>query len=195
MKIIGLTGSIGMGKSTAAGLLQRLGVRVHDSDATVHHMLTPKGAGFHAVIAMFPSAYDRQKNMIDRKALGQMVFGNDHNRQKLESILHPLVWQSQKRFVVWARRNGIRHIVLDIPLLYETGAEKKCDKVVVVTAPAFIQKQRVLKRPNMTEAKFAAILKQQYPDHEKRRRADFVVQTGLGYAHTLLALKRVLMKM
>lgn len=192
MKIIGLTGSIGMGKSVTASLLKILKVSVHDSDAAVHEALSPGGGAFADVTAAFPSAHDKKNNRIDRTALGKIVFSDDAKRKMLEKIVHPHVWASQRKFITHAKAMGAKIAVLDIPLLYETGAERRCDKVIVVTAPYVLQKQRVLKRPGMTEERFESILKNQVPDAEKRKRADIVIDTGLGRAETLKALKKAL---
>lgn len=192
MKIIGLTGSVGMGKSVAASLLRRLRIPVHDSDAAIHEMLSPRGEAFTLVARMFPAAWDLKKHVIDRRKLGEIVFNDPEARRKLEAVLHPYVWARQRKFILKARRLGLKQVVLDIPLLYETGSERKCDAVVVVTAPHLIQRQRVLRRANMSEQKFHAILALQLPDLEKRRRADYVVQSGLGRAFTLQRLKAFL---
>lgn len=192
MKVIGLTGSIGMGKSVTASLLMNLGVPVHDSDAAVHLALSPKGEAFKDVIKTFPSAHDKKNNRIDRAALGKIVFSKPAEREKLEAIVHPHVWASQRKFINAAKQRGEKIVVLDIPLLFETGAEKKCDYVICVTAPDFLQRQRVLNRPGMTEERFKNILKNQIPDHEKRKRANIVIHTGLGRAQTLQSLKKML---
>lgn len=183
MIVLGLTGSIGMGKSTAASLLRRLGVPVHDADAAVHRLLGPRGAAVAAVAAAFPGTESARG--IDRAALGRRVFGNAASLRRLEAILHPLVRADTDRFL---RRMGARRVplvVLDIPLLFESGGRRRCDAVMVVSAPAFLQRARVLARPGMSEARLAAILATQMPDGEKRRRADFIVPTGLGRRVTL----------
>jgi dephospho-CoA kinase len=141
---------------------------------------------------MFPAAWDLKKHVIDRRKLGEIVFNDPEARRKLEAVLHPYVWARQRKFILKARRLGLKQVVLDIPLLYETGSDRKCDAVVVVTAPHLIQRQRVLRRANMSEQKFHAILALQLPDLEKRRRADYVVQSGLGRAFTLQRLKAFL---
>lgn len=192
MIILGLTGSIGMGKSTAAGMLRDLGVPVHDSDEAVHCALAANGVAVDAVAAIFPAALDHATHSINRKILGGIVFNDPAQRKKLEDILHPLVREQQQEFLQHHRRNAVPVVVLDIPLLYETGAERRVDKVIVVTCPAFIQRRRVLARPHMTRDKFNAILGGQVPDAEKRRRADFVVQTGLGRAYTQNRLKKII---
>ncbi|MEK7802227.1 MAG: dephospho-CoA kinase, partial [Pseudomonadota bacterium] len=144
MKILGLTGSIGMGKSLVASMLRRRRVPVFDSDRCVHHLLGPNGKACAAVAKAFPAAWDKKKHLINRQKLGDMIFHAPHQRRKLEAILHPLVAQAQKEFIAKARRTGIKTIVLDIPLLFETNGQRKCDAVICVTAPSFIQRIRVL---------------------------------------------------
>jgi len=190
MKVLGLTGGIGMGKSTAAAMLRYLRLPVHDSDAAVHRLMGPGGAAVAQVAAVFPETL--RGNFIDRAALGKRVFADPAALKKLEKILHPLVRASQSRFLKRARARRAKTVVLDIPLLYETGGEKHCDAVILVTAPAFLQRARVMARPRMTEATFRAILKKQMPDREKRKRADYIVPTGLGRAVTFRHLKRIL---
>jgi dephospho-CoA kinase len=190
MIVLGLTGSVGMGKSTAAAMFRRMRVPVHDSDAAVHRLLAPGGAAVPRVVAAFPGVSDKQGG-IDRGELGARVFGDAPALKRLERILHPLVRQSQARFLKAARARREPLVVLDIPLLFETGGEKRCDAVVVVSAPPWVQRARVMARPNMTEARFRAILKKQMPDHEKRRRADFILPSGLGRAATYRALRRI----
>lgn len=195
MKIIGLTGSIGMGKSVAASLFRRLGVAVYDSDAAVHALLSPNGKAFERVALTFPECWNARTHQIDRRKLGQIVFSDLRQKEKLEAILHPLVRHSQIEFVRKGRRMGLKHLVLDIPLLFETKAERNFCSVVCVTAPFLIQKIRVLRRAGMTLQKFYTILNLQLPDAEKRRSANQVIQTGLGYRHTLRALKKYLRKL
>jgi dephospho-CoA kinase len=177
--VLGLTGSIGMGKSAAAATLRRLGVPLFDADAEVHRLLGPGGGGVAAVDAAFPGVRNAA-GMIDRRALGQRVFGNPPALRRLEGILHPMVRTAERRFVARARARHQRLVVLDIPLLFETGGTGCCDYVVVVSAPARLQRERVMRRPGMTESRFAEIVQAQLPDVEKRRRADFVVGTALG---------------
>jgi dephospho-CoA kinase len=195
MIVLGLTGSIGMGKSTAAATLRRLGVPVHDADATVHRLLGPGGAAVALVARAFPgSAVEdaRTRRMrIDRAVLGRLVFADAAALHRLEAILHPLVRMDEQRF---RRRMASRHcrlVVLDIPLLFESGGDRRCDATLVVTAPARIQRARVMARKGMTEERFATILAKQMPDAEKRRRADFVVRTGLGRNATLRHLAEI----
>jgi dephospho-CoA kinase len=190
MKVVGLTGSIGMGKTTAALLLRRMGVPVHDADAAVHRLLGKGGAGVPAVAAAFPGVV--RDGAVDRTALGAKVFGDAEAMRRLERILHPLVRQDSGRFLKDARRGGARIAVLDVPLLFEVGRDRDCDATLVVSAPAFVQRARVLARPGMTERRLHEVLSRQMPDLEKRRRADYVVQTGLGRRLTLRRLARVL---
>ena len=178
MIVLGLTGSIGMGKSTAAAMLRRLGVPLFDADDAVHQLLGPGGGASRRSRRVSRRA--RRAGAIDRAGLGQRVFGDAAALRRLEAILHPMV--RGPRTALRRRSPGAARplVVLDIPLLFETGGERRCDYVVVVSAPARVQRERVLRRPGMTESRFARILRAQMPDREKRRRADFVVPTGLG---------------
>ncbi|MGH7052682.1 MAG: dephospho-CoA kinase [Stellaceae bacterium] len=191
MIILGLTGSIGMGKSTAAATLRRLGMPLFDADRAVHRLLAPGGGAVARVAAAFSGTRD-EVGGIDRRRLGARVFGDPAALARLEAILHPMVRAEERRFIARARARRNPIVVLDVPLLFESGGAERCDSVLVVSAPLFLQRQRVLRRPGMTEARFAAILAQQMPDAEKRRRADFVVVTGLGRGLTLRRLKAVL---
>ncbi len=179
MIILGLTGSIGMGKSAAAATLRRLGVPLFDADAEVHRLIGPRGAAVSRVEAAFPGVRDEAAG-IDRTRLGRLVFGDPAALRKLESILHPMVQQAERRFVARARARRALLVVLDIPLLFESGGVARCDFVLVVSAPLRLQQERVMRRAGMTESRFAEILRAQMPDREKRRRADFVVATALG---------------
>jgi len=190
MIVLGLTGSLGMGKSTAAAMLRRARVPVFDSDAEVHRLLGPDGGAVDAVAAEFPTA--RAGDRIDRAALGRLVFGKPAALKRLEAILHPRVYTAQRRFLAACRRRRALVAVLDIPLLFETRGERRVDGVIVVSAPASLQRARVLRRPGMTQERLRTILAQQMPDAEKRRRARWVVPTGLGKALTLRRLKRIL---
>lgn len=190
MVILGLTGSIGMGKSTAATLLRRQGVVVHDADAAVHRLLGRGGAAVPAIAACFPDVI--VDGAVNRAALGAKVFGDDAALGKLERIIHPLVRAATDRFLKNAARQGRRLVVLDIPLLFESKNQRRCDRVMVVSAPAIVQRQRVLRRPGMTPEKFGAIVARQMPDSEKRRRADFVIPSGLGKAVTNRDLKHAI---
>lgn len=178
MIVVGLTGSIGMGKSTAAAMLRQMRVPLFDADQVVHRLLASGGAAVARVEATFPGVRS-ENGGIDRQQLGRRVFGDPAALARLEAILHPMVAAAEKRFLAQARARRAPIAVLDIPLLFESRGAGRCDYVIVVSAPAILQRQRVMRRPGMTEARFAAILKQQMPDAEKRRRADFVVPTGL----------------
>ncbi len=178
MIVVGLTGSIGMGKSTAAAMLRRMGVPVCDSDAIVHELLGPSGAAVGPVGRAFEGVL--RDGAVDRAALGDRVFGDRAALTRLEAIIHPLVRQAQFRFLKAATVRRACLVVLDVPLLYESGTDALCDVAITVTAPRFLQEQRVLSRPGMTRARFAATLARQMPDREKRHRADFIVQTGQG---------------
>jgi len=190
MIVLGLTGSVGMGKSTAVHMLKRLRVPVHDADAEVHRLLGPGGRAVADVGVAFPEA--RQGDRIDRRALGRRVFNDRAALKRLEAILHPQVRASERRFLAACGRRREPVAVLDIPLLFETKGERRCDGVIVVSAPAWLQRARVLARPGMSEARLAAILDQQMPDAEKRRRARWVVPTGLGKTLTLRRLRGIL---
>ncbi|GLQ82459.1 dephospho-CoA kinase [Mesorhizobium huakuii] len=176
MIVLGLTGSIGMGKSTTAKMFAEAGVPVHDSDETVHRLYAGKAAPL--VEAAFPGT--TVDGVVDRIKLGAHVIGDAAALKRLEAIIHPLVRADADAFLVKHRNAGESIAVLDIPLLFETGGRGRVDKVVVVTAPPEVQRQRVLARPGMTEEKLAAILAKQVPDEEKRRLADFVIDTGQG---------------
>ena len=190
MIVLGVTGSIAMGKSTVSTMLSHLNNPIHDADKTVHELMSVNGKAYYEIAESFPGAI--QVNGVDRAKLGQEVFGNPEKLKQLEDILHPLVREARNRFVKQQSRYKSRLVILDVPLLYETGGDKDCDKVLVVSAPYFIQKQRALARHGMTQTKFHDILKHQLPDHEKRKRADFIVPTGLGKAYTYRALKRMI---
>lgn len=189
MVVLGLTGSIGMGKSTAARMLRALRVPVHDSDAAVHRLLGRGGDAVGPIAQAFPGVV--RDGAVDRQALGARVFGDPPALKRLEAIVHPLVRRSQQRFLARCARRKVPLAVLDIPLLFESGNERRVDAIAVVSAPAFVQRARVLARPGMTPGKLAQILARQMPDREKRRRADFVVPTGLGRAPTRAALERL----
>lgn len=176
MLIIGLTGSIGMGKSTIAERFRQLGIPVCDADAVVHELY--EGAAVAAIEAAFPGTTFNGK--VDRIKLGKAVLGDPLGLKRLEAIVHPLVQAAEREFLQKAAEQGAFMAVLDIPLLFETGGDARVDVTVVVSAPAEVQRKRVLERPGMTPAKLEAILARQMPDGEKRRRADFVVDTGVS---------------
>jgi dephospho-CoA kinase len=190
-RILGLTGSIGMGKSTAAKAFRRLGIPVFSSDEVVHRLLSIGGRGVTPVATVFPNA--RDGGAISRPKLAAEVFGKPTALAKLEAVLHPLVWAEADRFATAARRARRPLVVLDVPLLYETKAEHRAHAVAVVTAPSFIQRGRVLGRAGQTPERLAAILARQMPDAEKRRRADFVVPTGTSKRASLRRLAHIVM--
>lgn len=189
MVIIGLTGSIGMGKSTAARAFRRAGVPVYDADQAVHGLLARGGTAVAPVEAAFPGVV--RDGAVDREKLGKQVFSDPDALARLEAILHPMVRAKERRFLRRAAADGHRVAVLDVPLLFETGGEDRCDAVVVVSAPPFVQKARVMKRLGMTRARMKSILAQQMPDKDKRRRADFVVLTGIGRAFSLRCINNI----
>lgn len=176
MIVIGLTGSIGMGKTTTAKLFAEEGVPVLDSDEVVHALYRAEAVGL--IETAFPGT--TVSGAVDRQKLGEVLRENPANFGKLEAIVHPLVRQKQEDFLAKAREEARQFALLDIPLLFETGAEERVDKIVVVSCAPDIQRQRVLSRPGMTEEKFEMILARQMPDAEKRQRADFVIDTGNG---------------
>jgi dephospho-CoA kinase len=178
MFVLGLTGSIGMGKTTTAGFFAELGVPVYDADKIVHQLY--EGEAVPLIEAAFPGA--TREGKVDRKRLAASVLDNPDALHRLESIVHPLVRAIECRFLQEAQAKGASVVVLDIPLLFETRGEKETDAVVVVSAPADLQRARAMQRPGMTAEKLEAILRQQIPDSEKRRRADFVVDTSQGFA-------------
>jgi len=178
MLILGLTGSIGMGKTTTAGCFAKRGVAVHDADAAVHALY--RGAAVAPVGAEFPDVI--VDGVVDRTRLGAIVLGNKQAIARLEAIVHPLVREAENAFLDRMRRAGAHLVVLDIPLLFETGAEARCHAVAVVTAPAQIQRQRVLDRPGMTPERLDAILARQMPDAEKRKRAHSLIETHRSFA-------------
>lgn len=190
MRIIGLTGSIGMGKSTAAAMLQRLGARVYDADRAVHRLMGPGGAAVAEIEAAFPGVAG--PDGVDRQALGARVFGDPAALKRLEAILHPKVAEARDRFLKRCARQGVRVVVLDVPLLFETGLDQRCDLTILVTAPPAVQRFRVLKRPGMTAEKLERIRAQQIPDAVKRRLADVVIPTGRGRRPVLRRLRRAL---
>lgn len=176
MLLIGLTGSIGMGKSTTMQLFAEQGVPVYDADAAVHAVYA--GEAVPAIEAAFPGTTSEGK--VDRQKLSAQVLGKPELLKKLEAIVHPMLGAHRQRFLDEAERSGAPIAVLDVPLLFETGGERRMDAVVVVSAPPDLQRQRVLARDNMTAEKLDAILARQMPDAEKRKRADFVVDTSNG---------------
>ena len=190
MIIVGLTGSIGMGKSTVAAMFAEEGAPGFDSDAAVHALYAPGGAGVAPVEAAFSGV--TKDGAIDRAALSARVVGNAEAIKRLEEIVHPLVRQAQMEFLQGQRDAGAEVVILDIPLLFEGSGAKFVDKTVVVSAPADVQRARVLSRPGMSVEKFEAILARQMPDAEKRARADFVIDTSGSFDDTRAQVRAVL---
>jgi dephospho-CoA kinase len=186
--VLCLTGSLGMGKTTAARYFAEAGVPVHDSDAVVHALY--EGKAVPAIEKAFPGSTSGGK--VDRAKLAVMVLNDRAALARLEAIVHPLVGESTDEFLADAKAKGVSVVVLDVPLLFETDTHRRCDATVVVSAPAQIQRQRVLERPGMTEEKFSAILSKQLPDAEKRRRADFIVDSSKDYDHARAQVRDIL---
>jgi dephospho-CoA kinase len=188
MFILGLTGSLGMGKSTTARFFAEEGVPVHDADAVVHRLYDGEAAA--AIEAAFPDTTAGGK--VDRDKLAARVLGDSAALKRLEAIVHPLVQEAERRLLAEAESRGEKVAVLDIPLLFETGGEERVDAVVVVSAPPDVQRSRALERPGMTVDKLDAILAKQIPDDEKRRRADFVVDTSRGFEAARAGVRAIL---
>lgn len=193
MKVIGLTGGIGMGKSTAAAAFRRAGLPVFDADATVHRLQARGGRAVPAIAVAFPGTV--RDGAVDRTLLRRAAVESPGAMTRLEAILHPLVRQEERAFLARARRAGRRAVVLDIPLLLETGVDRRVDLVVVVSAPPAVQMARVRARRQMTPAQIQAIIARQMPDRNKRRRADVVIRTGLSRHHALRRLRRLLLEL
>jgi dephospho-CoA kinase len=188
MIVLGLTGSIGMGKSTTAAMFAAEGIPVNDADAVVHRLYAGPDAA--RIEEAFPGTVSG--GTVDRAALSKAVLGNSDALRRLEAIVHPLVRREERAFLAACRARGDALVVLDIPLLFETGRRDDVDRIVVVSADAAIQRERVLARPGMTEQKFEAILARQTPDAEKRRRADYVIDTGKGLEHARAEVRRII---
>ena len=188
MFVLGLTGSLGMGKSTTARFFAEEGVPLHDADAAVHRLY--EGEATALIEAAFPGTTSGGR--VDRDKLAKKVLGDSAAIKKLETIIHPLVGRAEAQFLDEAARKDAAVVVLDIPLLFETGADRRCDAVVVVSAPADVQRARAFERPGMTEEKFQAILAKQMPDAEKRARADFVVDTSKGLDAARVQVREIL---
>jgi dephospho-CoA kinase len=186
--VLCLTGSLGMGKSTAAKFFAEAGVPVHDADAAVHALY--EGEAVPLLEAAFPGSTADGK--VDRTKLGAMVLNDDAALARLEAIVHPLVGRSVERFLAKAQAGGVPVVVLDVPLLFETPAQRRCDAIVVVSATAELQRRRAMERPGMTEEKFAALIAKQTPDAEKRRRADFVVDSSKDFDHARTQVRDIL---
>ena len=193
MKIVGLTGGIGMGKSTAAGAFRRAHIPVFDADAAVHKVQARGGRAIRPIGDAFPGTI--KDGAVDRNALRAAVIGKPDAIKQLEHILHPMVWEEEAVFLAAARRAGKRAAILDIPLLFESKRERRMDKVVVVSAPRAVQIHRVKQRRRMTQAQIEAIIARQMPDVEKRKRADIVVRTGLSRHLTTKQMRRLVLEL
>ncbi len=187
--LVGLTGSIGMGKSETAKMFARLGIPVYDADAAVHRLYEPGGAAVAEIAKAFPSCV--REGRVDRHVLAQRVTADKAAFKTLEQIVHPLVAREQQAFLEQACRDGAEIVVLDIPLLYESGGDARVDAVVVASAPLSVQRERVLARPGMTPDKLDHILSRQMQDAEKRAKADFVIETGEGLDHAFAQVKAI----
>ncbi|HEY7579438.1 MAG TPA: dephospho-CoA kinase [Acetobacteraceae bacterium] len=190
MIILGLTGGIGMGKSTAAAAFRRARIPVFDADAAVHRMQARGGRAVRVIGTAFPGTV--RDGAVDRVALREAVLGDPQALTRLEAILHPMVREEERAFVARARRKGSRAVVLDIPLLLETGGDRRVDRIIVVTAPRAVQIHRIRARRKMTDSDIQAVLARQMPDAEKRRRADLIVRTGLSRHASLKSLNRII---
>ncbi|NBX66736.1 MAG: dephospho-CoA kinase [Proteobacteria bacterium] len=193
MIVVGLTGSIGMGKSVLAKQLRKLGIPVHEADSAVHKLLGHNGAAVEPVAKRFPQAKSGTK--IDRKKLGQIIFSDAAARKDLEKILHPLVRRDSSKFLNLHRKRRSKIAVLDIPLLFETRQTQRFDHIICVIAPQFVQKRRVLSRPNMTESRLQAVRALQIPDAVKCSKADTVINTARGYRHSLSKVRKLVKKL
>ena len=192
MRIIGLTGSIATGKSSVSEMFRYLRIPVHDADRSVHNFLGPHGLAVSDIIAAFGDVGNLD-NGIDRQKLGDIIFSDPEAKNRLELIVHPLIWQDRQKFFKHMRLQNRKIVVVDIPLLFETGSDMVCDNIICVWAPYFLQRQRAVHRAGMTQQKLDAILNNQLPQHTKMQLADFCLPTGLGKAYTYKLLKRWLL--
>ena len=189
MKVIGLTGSIATGKTTIGKMCNHFKIPVHDSDKTVHELIGPKGAAVPMIVDLFGDIRNPE-NGIDREKLGRIVFSNFEEKKALESVIHPLVETNRNKFLARMRGQRQKMVVVDIPLLFETGCEVFCDSIICVWAPEFLQRQRALTRLGMSEKKLNDIISYQLPQKVKMQLADFCLPTGLGKAFSYKLLKR-----
>ncbi len=190
MKVIGLTGSIGMGKSETAGMFRELGVPVFDADAVVHKLQAPGGLAIPVIELAFPGVIEA--GVLDRQKLGAIVFADTDAKKRLEAIMHPMVAKERTLFFASAEKAGAPFVVVDVPLLFETGGNAACDKVIVVSAPAAVQRSRVLARLGMTTEKFEQILSKQTPDADKRAGADYIIETDKGFEHARARVQEII---
>lgn len=190
MIIVGLTGSIGMGKSATADMFREFDIPVFDADAVVHILQAKDGKAIPYIDKAFPGVV--HDGILNRGLLGQQVFADKAALKKLEAIMHPMVQEERVKFFEQAEKDGKKFVVLDIPLLFETGGNQACDKIIVVSAPYDVQKKRVLERKGMSEEKFEDILAKQTPDNEKRGKADFIIDTDQGFDHARKQVQHVI---
>ena len=190
MMIVGLTGSVGMGKSETAKMFAKAGVPVFDADAIVHKLQAVGGKAIAPIREAFPEVI--KSGVLDRAALGAIIFSSTEAKKTLEAIMHPMVAEERLGFFSAAEKSGAPFVVLDIPLLFETGGDKACHKVVVVSAPAEVQRERVLRRPGMSAEKFEQILAKQTPDADKRAKADYIIETDKGLKHAEAEVVRII---
>ncbi|MCE0742395.1 dephospho-CoA kinase [Acetobacter sicerae] len=198
MKVLGLTGGIGMGKTTVARMLSRAGFPVFDSDATVHRLQGPGGDAVLPIGKLIPAALVKNAHgelSLDRQELRKAVMAHPDLIKQLEKVIHPLVFAARDRFLRRCRRKGTDWVVIDVPLLFETGGDRRCDRVVVVSAPRRTQVARIARRRGMTSAEAQRMIARQMPDHEKRRRADVVIRTGLSMADTRREVRALIREM
>ena len=193
MILIGLTGSIGMGKSTTTAMFAEAGIPVWDADAAVHKLYGAGGAGAVEIAKLVPDAVTEQG--VDRARLRAAILADGSLLKRIEGVIHPLVGRDRAEFLENARADGHVMVVCDIPLLFETGGDRAFDRTIVVSAPAEVQRARVLERPGMTEDAFEAILQKQMPDGEKRKRADYVVDTSQGLKHARAQVHAIIRKL
>ena len=190
MLIVGLTGSIATGKSTAATMLRRLNFQVHDSDKAAHQLMGPNGNAVEKIVSLFGDELGDKDTGINRIHLGNLVFSDPAKRFLLEQILHPLIFEQKQQFIKHNRRQRKKAVFLDVPLLFETGGDRDCDRVITVWCPLFLQTARVLRRQGMTEEKFFSIVKSQWPQSDKCDLSDMALPSSLGQAETCRRLKR-----
>lgn len=190
MLIVGLTGSIATGKSTVSAMLRRLNFRVHDSDKIAHELMGPGGHAVEKIISLFGAEVGSLSSGINRLHLGNFVFVDPHKRDLLEQILHPLIHERKQQFIQHNRRQRKKVVFLDVPLLFETGGDRDCDRVITVWCPEFLQTVRALRRHGMTEEKLSSILNAQSTQFDKCHLSDLAIPSSLGQAETLRRLKR-----
>ena len=190
MLTVGLTGSIATGKSTAAAILRRLNYQIHDSDEVAHHLMGPGGSAVENIISFFGNEVGNLTSGINRFLLGDLIFADPAKRELLEQILHPLIHERKQQFIKHNRRQRKKVVFLDVPLLFETGGDCECDRVITVWCPPFLQTARALRRRGMTEEKLSFILKAQWSQSDKRCLSDLELPSSLGQAETLKRLKR-----